>query len=131
MHSHVVNDNLVAPFTRALVTVSAALVNLCGGNVLSVSSILAFVEGPGEVQVSNGCNAVEVSILIAAAVLAYPARLSARVVGAVLSVAIIQAINLLRIISLLFLSWYSQSGSTSSIYVWDALIVATIKWTGS
>lgn len=119
-----VSAQMVAPFTGGLVTVCATLVNLFGGHVSGVGRVLAFTDGPGAVEVANGCNAVEVCCLLASAIIAWPTTIKARVIGVLCCVPAVQAINLLRIISLLFFSRYSPPlFDFFHLYVWEALIV--------
>ena len=119
-----VDQGFVQPFTRLLVVICAGTVRLFGGNVHANGVILSFANGPGAVMVSSGCNAVEVSILFAAAVFAFPAPFLARLIGASVGVAMLQLLNLIRIISLLFLARYAQPAfDFFHLYVWDAFIM--------
>lgn len=112
-----------APFTRALVDVCAALIGLVDDRVRAVGDILSFEDGRGAVQVLAGCNAVEVCALLTAAILAFPGKLKYGLIGAAVGVAALQAVNLLRIISLLYLSRGSQPVfDFFHNYVWDAMI---------
>lgn len=119
-----VDKGFTQPFTRLLVVICATVMNLFGGHVRADGVILSFAQGPGAVMVSSGCNAVEVSILYAAAVLAFPAPLKARLIGAPLGVLGLQAINLIRIMTLLVLArvWPSAF-DFFHLYVWDAFIM--------
>ncbi|MNL23900.1 hypothetical protein D3C87_1453120 [compost metagenome] len=70
-----------------------------------------------------GCNAVEVCALLIAAILAFPGRLRDGLIGAAVGVIALQLVNLLRIISLLYLSRGSESMfEFFHHYVWDAMI---------
>ena len=111
------------PFTQGLVDVTAFLVQPFDARVLAEGDVLRFSDGLGAVQVLAGCNAVEVCALLAAAILAFPAKLKDCLTGAVLGIAALQAVNLLRIISLLYLSRGSQETfEFFHNYVWDAMI---------
>jgi exosortase/archaeosortase family protein len=75
-------------------------------------------------MVTNGCNGLEVCILFAAAVLAFPAPIRARFIGAIGGVAVVQSVNLLRIISLVLLVRVAQGWfDFFHLYVWDAFIM--------
>jgi exosortase H (IPTLxxWG-CTERM-specific) len=113
----------VQPFTQLLVDVSAALIAPFDSRVVADADILRFSDGRGAVQVLAGCNAVEVCALLAAAMLAYPTTLVRSLIGAALAILALQTVNLLRIISLFYLS----RGEPSLFeffhhYVWDAMI---------
>lgn len=113
----------VQPFTQALVDVTAFLVRPFDARVLADGDILRFSDGLGAVQVLAGCNAVEVCALLAAAILAFPARFRDCLIGASLGVLALQTVNLFRIITLLYLSRGSQEVfEFFHHYVWDAMI---------
>lgn len=112
-----------APFTRGLVHVCAFLIELFDDRVEAAGAVLRFDDGRGAVQVLAGCNAVEVCALLSAAILAFPGKLRYGLVGAVAGIVALQAINLLRIISLLYLSRGSHEVfEFFHNYVWDAMI---------
>lgn len=113
----------VQPFTQALVHVSQALLSPFDSRVVAEGDILRFTDGIGAVRVLAGCNAVEVCALLAAAIFAYPTTFIRSLAGAALAILSLQMVNLLRIISLLYLS----RGEPSLFeffhnYVWDAMI---------
>lgn len=111
------------PFTQSLVHVCAFLTGLFDHRVEAAGDILRFSDGRGAVQVLAGCNAVEVCALLSAAILAFPGKLRYGLIGAGLGILALQAINLLRIISLLYLSRGSQEVfEFFHHYVWDAMI---------
>lgn len=113
----------VQPFTQLLVDICAAVLQPFDGRVQAQGDILRFSDGHGAVQVLAGCNAVEVCALLIAAILAFPGRLRDGVIGAVVGVGALQLVNLLRIISLLYLSRGSESlFEFFHHYVWDAMI---------
>ena len=119
-----VDKAFTQPFTRALVVICAVAMRLFGAHVQANGLVLSFSQGPGAVMVASGCNGVEVSLMFAAAVLAFPTRIKARLIGAVAGVASIQVLNLLRIMSLLLLSRFAQSAfDFFHLYVWDAFIM--------
>lgn len=113
----------VQPFTQALVEISAAILHPFDARVIASGDILRFSDGIGAVQVLSGCNAVEVCALLTAAMLAYPTTMLRSLTGAAMAIVALQTVNLLRIISLLYLS----RGEPSLFeffhnYVWDAMI---------
>jgi len=119
-----VNSNIVAPFTQALVVICATLAGIFDPNVQAAGVVLSFRSGVGGVEVANGCNAVEVCMLLAAAILPFPATWKQRAIGLALCAGAVQAVNLLRIISLLYLSRHAPDlFNIFHLYVWDSLIV--------
>lgn len=113
----------VKPFTEALVTITSVVVTPFDPRVVADGDILRFSDGRGAVQVLAGCNAVEVCALLAAAILAFPARFRDCLIGAALGIVALQIVNLFRIITLLYLSRGSQEVfEFFHHYVWDAMI---------
>jgi exosortase H (IPTLxxWG-CTERM-specific) len=116
--------SFVQPFTQALVDISALILSPIDGRVVAEGDILRFSDGRGAVQVLAGCNAVEVCALLVAAILPFPGPLSLGLIGAAFGVLALQAVNLLRIISLLYLSRGSpEVFEFFHHYVWDAMIM--------
>lgn len=119
-----VDAGFTQPFTRSLVVVCAGVMNLFGASVVASGVVLSFANAAGAVMVSSGCNGVEVCILFAAALAPFPAPITARVVGIVVGVVAIQLLNLVRIISLLFLARFAQNlFDFFHLFFWDAFIM--------
>ena len=119
-----VDAGFIQPFTRSLVVVCAGVMNLFGASVVASGVVLSFANAAGAVMVSSGCNGVEVCILFAAAIMPFPAPIAARVVGVVVGVVAIQLLNLVRIISLLFLARFAQNlFDFFHLFFWDAFIM--------
>jgi exosortase H (IPTLxxWG-CTERM-specific) len=110
-------------FTVALVSVSAAVIHLFGGNAIVVGVLLQSPVGFA-VRVENGCNAINVTILLWAAILTYPAAWLRKFQGLAAGALVLHTVNLLRIISLYYLGQYSQAWfNFAHFYVWESLIV--------
>jgi exosortase H (IPTLxxWG-CTERM-specific) len=119
-----IDTGLIQPFSHDLAAASALAINLFGGDAAAHGAILSLVKAGGGVEIANGCNAIEASILLAAAILAFPAPIGRRAVGALVGVLMLQTVNLLRIISLLYLNRYAPSWfDFFHLYLWDALIM--------
>lgn len=110
-------------FSRALVKVSHGLVLVCGGHATRDAAIL---RSPGgfAVEMRDGCNAVNVTILLCSAVLAFPAPWRMKVLGLVVGSVIIQVLNIIRFISLFYLGQYSMTWfDFAHAYLWESLLV--------
>jgi len=119
-----IDTGLIQPFSHELAAASAAIINVFGGDAAAQGAILSLVKAGGGVEIANGCNAIEASILLGAAILAFPAQAGRRAVGAALGILMLQAVNLIRIISLLYLSRYAPNWfDFFHLYLWDALIM--------
>ena len=66
------------------------------------------------IPIVRGCNGVEAVIILVSAMLAFPAPWKHRLIGIGLGFLAIQALNLVRIISLFYLASGRRSGSTGS-----------------
>ncbi len=96
-----VNDAVVVPFTAFLVKVSAGLLHVIGEQVLTRGTVIQ--SALFAVDVKNGCNGIEATLLLLAAMLAFPAPARARAAGIAIGLAAIQGVNLVRIVSLFWL----------------------------
>ncbi|RYF43496.1 MAG: exosortase H [Comamonadaceae bacterium] len=118
---------LIVPFTGVLAQASAALAGLFDPEVVASGKLLLNSRTGQGVIIEAGCNGVEACIILVAALLAYPASWRARGVGLVAGMAAIQGVNLLRIISLFYLSqWNMQVFEFSHLYLWQALIMLDV-----
>lgn len=102
-----VNDRVVVPFTEFLVRVSTALLAVLGEKAVSFGTVIqspAFV-----VDVKNGCNGIEAALLLVAAMLAFPASAKRRAQGIATGLAVIQGVNLFRIVSLFWLGVHHRA----------------------
>ena len=62
----------------------------------------------GGIQIVAGCNGVEAVLILVSAVLAFPAPWKHKLIGIVLGFVAIQALNLVRIISLYYLQRWNH-----------------------
>lgn len=115
---------VVEPLTVALTHSSAFLIELFGRELLvdgivMVDSVTGFA-----VQIAAGCNGVEAMILLAAAIAAFPAPWRYKLMGLGMGLVSIQALNLVRIVSLFYLGiWHRPAFEWAHLYVWQALIM--------
>ena len=117
-------DSSVGKFTRSLVGISGGLIHLFGGHAAVNGNLLSNPSGGDGVVVENGCNAVNVTILLWAAILTYPARWRHKLKGLVAGSVALHAVNLLRIISLFYLQQYNRQWfDFAHFYLWESLIV--------
>lgn len=91
----------------------------------SVRVVGAEIAGRASLIVAKNCDAMDVNILFAAAVVAYPARWSRRALGLAVGVGLLVAVNVLRIASLYFVQVHAPA-SFELIHaeVWPLALVA-------
>lgn len=117
-----VNDAFVVPYTTLIAKVSGTLLGLFGEDITINGCLLRSPRFA--VTIYNGCNGLITSLVFISGVLAFPARWSAKVVGVVGGLLAIQAINLVRIISLFYIGIYLPSLFNSShIFIWQSLVI--------
>src|ERR1035441_7451419 len=123
----------VRTFTRALVTVSAVVIRLFGGRAVALGDLLENPATHFEIQMAYGCNGAHVTILLWAAVLAFPASWMQKVKGLAAGTAAIHAVNLVRFISLFYIGQYSRAWfDFAHLYLWESLMMLdtlVIFWT--
>lgn len=111
-------------FSRALVTISRGIIHLCGGHATGEAAILRDPASGFAVEMKDGCNAVTVTLLLVAAVLAFPAPWRLRCYGLLAGGVIIQVLNIVRFISLFYLGQYSRTWfDFAHGYLWESLLV--------
>ncbi len=86
--------------------------------------ILRSLENGFAVSIQPGCNGIEASIVLIAAILAFPAPWKHKLIGLGVGLGAIQALNLVRIISLFYLGqWNMTYFEWAHLYLWQALIM--------
>jgi exosortase H (IPTLxxWG-CTERM-specific) len=114
----------ILPFTEALARLSAWLVTLFDARVQAEGIILRSLDNGFAVSIQPGCNGIEASIVLIAALLAFPAPWRHRLFGLGLGLLAIQALNLVRIISLFYIGqWNMAVFEWAHLYLWQALIM--------
>lgn len=121
----VVREHLIGPFTIVITQVSGWMIQLWDNNVLVTDNVLSI---PGfAVQILDMCNGVEATLLMWAVFLAFPAPWRYRLLGMLIGTLAVHALNILRIISLLYLGvWKPDWFHWVHWYLWDALIMLDI-----
>src|SRR5262249_56709982 len=74
-----------------------------------------------------GCNGVEATIVLVAAMLAFPAPWKHKLVGLAAGIVAVQGLNVIRVISLFYLGqWNRDVFEWAHLYVWQALIMLDV-----
>jgi exosortase H (IPTLxxWG-CTERM-specific) len=111
-------------FSRALVQLSHGVIHLCGGKASLEGAILRAPAGGFAVEMRDGCNAVNVTILLWSAVLAFPAPWKLKAWGLLAGSLIIQVVNIFRFITLYYIGQYSTTWfEFAHGYLWESLII--------
>ena len=120
-----IRDHLIAPFTDSLTVIAGWLITTFGGQAWVNGNVLTI---PGfSVRILDLCNGVEATLLLWAVLLAYPAPWVYRLWGLLWGFLGVQALNMVRIISLTYLGvWKPEWFHWVHWYVWDALIMLDV-----
>ena len=120
-------EHVIVPFTEMLAKISAAIILPFDSSVIAYGKILQFKDSGFAVSIEAGCNGVEATIVLVAAVIAFPATWGARLGAISLGFLAIQAMNLARIISLFYLGdWNMRFFEWIHLYLWPALIMLDV-----
>lgn len=99
-----VNDHVIVPFTEGIAVTSGALLKGIGQPVSTAGTTIT--SSRFGVNINNGCNGVEAMLILLASIVAFPASLKARTGGLLLGALVVQALNMVRIVSLYLLGAY-------------------------
>ncbi len=122
-----VQSYAIIPFTEGIAAVSAWLVQLFDDQVLSQGIVLRDLESGFAVAIQAGCNGVEAMIVLVAAMVAFPSPWRHKLIGIAIGFIAIQALNLVRIISLFYIGqWNKTAFDWAHLYIWQALIMLDV-----
>ncbi len=117
----------VVPWTDTLATISADLVKVFDPAVIADGNVLQSGHNGFAVAIEAGCNGVEASIVLVAAMLAFPAPWKRKLLGLAVGVVAVQGLNIVRVISLFYLGqWRLDVFEFAHLYVWQALIMLDV-----
>jgi len=117
----------VVPWTDALAAVSAGLVTFFDPAVRASGNVLQSGSRGFAVAIEAGCNGVEATLVLAAAMLAFPAPWRRKLSGLAIGILAVQGLNVIRVISLFYLGqWNYQVFEWAHLYVWQALIMLDV-----
>lgn len=117
----------VEPWTVALAHISTNLVTLFDHSVISTGRIIRSTANGFAVSIESGCNGVEATIVLLAAMLAYPAPWRNKLYGLLAGTLAVQGLNIVRVISLFYLGqWNRNWFEWAHLYVWQALIMLDV-----
>lgn len=110
------------PFTSFIVKSSSFLINLFGGTS-SVNGTNLSTPQFG-INVVDGCNGIYATAILLAGIIAYPSTIKHKGLGILIGFWAIFALNLVRVISLLYLGQYFPSiFKEVHVFVWQPIII--------
>lgn len=126
-----VQQAVIIPWTGLLAKISAWLMQLFDSDIRSGGVIIQSIRTGFGVEIVAGCNGVEATLILLAAILAFPASARHKLIGFAIGFLAIQGLNLVRIISLFYIGqWDREMFDWAHLYIWQALIMldAMIVW---
>ena len=119
------------PWTELVADTSAGLIRALDGDAQSAGKVLYSARTGFAVTIEAGCNGVEAMLVLLAGILAFPAPWRLKLIGLAIGIVAIQALNIVRIVSLYYLGqWDAQWFEWAHLYIWQSLIMldALIVW---
>ena len=122
-----VQQAVVDPWTGFVARMSASVVHFFDPSVISYGRVLQSATTGFGVSIEPGCNGVEATIVLVAAMLAFPSSWKMKLWGIGLGFLAVQFVNLLRVVSLFFLGqWNFKAFEFAHLYMWQALIMLDV-----
>ena len=122
-----VQTAIIVPFTTFIAKVSAGVMGFFDDSVISFGKVIQSKTSGFAVSIEPGCNGVEAVIVLAAAILGFPASWKQKAVVLVLGFFAIQVMNLARIITLFYLGqWNHAVFEWFHLYIWPVLIMIDV-----
>jgi exosortase H (IPTLxxWG-CTERM-specific) len=119
--------HFVEPWTGTLAAISTWLVTVFDPSVMAVGKIMRSTTNGFAVSIEAGCNGVEATIVLVAAILAFPAPWKHKLAGLAAGIVAVQGLNVVRVISLFYLGqWNRDWFEWAHLYVWQALIMLDV-----
>jgi exosortase H (IPTLxxWG-CTERM-specific) len=121
----------VQPWTGLVAQAAGAIVRAIDPAVMVNGAMLVSTQTGFAVTILAGCNGVEAMIVLLAGMLTFPAPWKHRAAGIAAGIVAIQALNLVRIVSLFYLGqWDREAFEWAHLYLWQALVMldALIVW---
>ena len=117
----------VVPWTNALASIATSIVTVFDGNVIASGKVIRSLSNGFAVSIEAGCNGVEATLVLCAAILAFPAPWRHKAVGMLIGIVAVQLLNVVRVISLFYIGqWDFAVFEWAHQYVWQALIMLDV-----
>ncbi|QEA12620.1 exosortase H [Comamonas flocculans] len=122
-----VQQHAVLPWTALLARISAGLVTWFDASAAAQGKVLWNTATGFGVSIEPGCNGIEACIVLAAAILAFPAPWRSKLRGLLIGSVAVQALNVVRVISLFYIGqWNTAAFNFAHEFLWQALIMLDV-----
>lgn len=118
-----VNQKVIVPFTGLLAQASVFLLKLIGTETKASSTLIVSPQFTADIKA--GCTGIEPIIILISAMFAFRTPWKAKFYAAFWGMVVLQGINLVRIVSLVYLGInHPQYFSEAHTYIWQIVIIA-------
>lgn len=119
-----VDQYVVRPLSAGIAAASGGFLDVLHQHVSVHGTIIA--SPCFSVNIQNGCNGLETVLFLIAAVLAFPASAGQKAIAALIGILLIQAINLIRVVTLYIVGCHKPEWFASfHLAIWQTLVFAT------
>jgi len=113
----------VQPFTRQIANVAGLIIGAMEPGVRINGTIIS--SPCFAVDIKNGCNGLEATFFVLAAVIAFPAVWRDRIIGIIIGAVLIQFANMARVVTLFLIGCHRREWfETFHLAVWQTVIFA-------
>ena len=126
IHVEFVDEKLIQPYTHFVATASRAALRLFG--ISAGGSGTLIVSPEFSVNIKNVCNGLEVTAILFATILAFPATIKSKLIGLAIGYPVIFVVNLARVVVLFFLGFKQPQIFDTVHYFYSQafVIIATV-----
>lgn len=122
-----IQQHLVLPWTTLLAYICAKLVTWFDSSAAASGKVLWNQATGFGVSIEPGCNGIEACIVLFAAMMAFPSTWKHKLAGLVVGFAAVQALNVVRVISLFYLGqWNTAVFNFAHEFLWQGLIMLDV-----
>ncbi|MGB8657580.1 MAG: exosortase H [Candidatus Zixiibacteriota bacterium] len=124
-----VSKQVLEPFTTSVAFVSSKILNIFGSWTYVSGTNLSCKDFG--INVVYGCNGVFATAILLSGIIAYPSRIKQKLIGILIGIPAIFAINQVRVISLFLLGRkYPDIFEEVHVYVWQPIVIifAILVW---
>ncbi|MES9828786.1 MAG: exosortase H [Candidatus Thiodiazotropha sp.] len=118
---------VVRPFTESIAEISSWIIKMFDQGIVSYGNVLQDKVSGFAVSIEAGCNGIEATIILIAAMMAFSTTWLMKLIGVIAGFLTIQAMNIIRIISLYYLGqWSHILFEWAHLYIWQSLIILDV-----
>lgn len=119
-----VREAVLTPWNGVLANIAYWLMQWFDSGVRLSGTTLTAAGSGFAVIIASECNAMEASLIVVSAMLAFPARIGEKLTGLLLGILAVQGVNLVRIVTLYYIGqWNRTVFEWTHHYLWPGVII--------